>query len=116
MANFDADVSIKIDADTNNAEKALNSLEKSVDRAFKSPQASVKQLGIQADKVQQKLKSVNLRDTSNVTNMKGMFFGAESFNQPIGDWDTSKVTGMGGMFKGASSYSYPKPKHRGKIR
>lgn len=59
MANFDADVSIKIDADTNNAEKALNSLEKSVDRAFKSPQASVKQLGIQADKVQQKLKSVN---------------------------------------------------------
>ena len=83
----------------------------------------------------QKLKSVNLRDTSNVTDMSGMFFGAESFNQPIGDWDTSKVTNMsfmfGGaksfnqpignwdtsnvkniysMFGGASSYSYPKPK------
>lgn len=61
MANFDADVSIKIDADTNNAERALSSLEKSVDRAFKSPQASVKQLGIQADKVQHKLEAVNTK-------------------------------------------------------
>ena len=55
----------------------------------------------------QKLKSVNLRDTSNVTDMSGMFFGAESFNQPIGDWDTSKVTDMKVMFFGAESFNQP---------
>ena len=55
----------------------------------------------------QKLKSVNLRDTSNVTDMSGMFFGAESFNQPIGDWDTSKVTDMRVMFFGAESFNQP---------
>ena len=54
-----------------------------------------------------KLKSVNLRDTSNVTNMKGMFYEAKSFNQPIGDWDTSKVTDMSSMFGGAESFNQP---------
>ena len=44
------------------------------------------------------LKSVNLKDTSNVTNMSGMFDGAKSFNQPIGDWDVSNVEDMMGMF------------------
>ena len=55
----------------------------------------------------QKLKSVNLRDTSNVTDMMGMFAGAESFNQPIGNWDTSKVTDMTGMFAKAVSFNQP---------
>ena len=27
-----------------------------------------------------------------------MFYGAEVFNQPIGDWDVSNVTNMIGMF------------------
>ena len=54
-----------------------------------------------------KLKSVNLRDTSNVTNMKGMFYEAKSFNQPIGDWDTSNVTDMSSMFGGAESFNQP---------
>ena len=54
-----------------------------------------------------KLKSVNLRDTSNVTDMSAMFGGAESFNQPIGNWDTSKVTDMTAMFESAKSFNQP---------
>ena len=54
-----------------------------------------------------KLEFVNLEDTSNVTDMNGMFSGAESFNQPIGSWDTSKVTYMGGMFSEAKSFNQP---------
>ena len=81
------------------------------------------------------LEYVNIKDTSNVTDMSCMFACASSFNQPIGNWDTSKVTDMSemfleaksfnqpisnwntsdvtcmlDMFKGAASYSYPKPK------
>ena len=37
-------------------------------------------------------------DVSNVTDMRNMFNGATSFNQPIGDWDVSNVTRMGEMF------------------
>ena len=37
-------------------------------------------------------------DVSSVTNMAGMFMGAEVFNQDIGDWDVSSVTNMEGMF------------------
>ncbi|WP_405366927.1 BspA family leucine-rich repeat surface protein [Ruminobacter sp.] len=54
-----------------------------------------------------KLEFVNLDDTSNLTNMKGMFRLAESFNQPIGSWDTSKVTNMHGMFAWAESFNQP---------
>lgn len=53
------------------------------------------------------LESVNLKDTSNVTNMSGMFDGAKSFNQPIGDWDISNVTDMSHMFWKASSFNQP---------
>ncbi len=53
------------------------------------------------------LEYVNLRDTSNITDMSEMFWRAESFNQPIGDWNTSNVTNMSCMFAGAKSFNQP---------
>ena len=44
-------------------------------------------------------------DTSNVTDMNRMFFGAKEFNQDIGNWDTSKVTNMVGMFLDANNFN-----------
>ena len=44
-------------------------------------------------------------DTSNVTDMFYMFAGAYDFNQPIGKWDVSNVTDMKGMFFGAKSFN-----------
>jgi surface protein len=44
-------------------------------------------------------------DTSNVTDMSWMFTSLDAFNQPIGDWDTSNVTNMEGMFTGALSFN-----------
>jgi surface protein len=49
-------------------------------------------------------RDIGIWDTSNVTNMEGMFSGAESFNRDIGSWDTSNVTNMGQMFSGAASF------------
>jgi surface protein len=37
-------------------------------------------------------------DTSEVTNMEGLFFNRPGFNWDISKWDTSKVTNMGSMF------------------
>ncbi len=44
-------------------------------------------------------------DLSNVTNMRGVFVGAESFNGDIGGWDVSSVTNMGEMFSDATSFN-----------
>ena len=55
----------------------------------------------------EKLKYVNIKDTSNITNMSHMFREAKSFNQPIGGWDTSKVTNMSYMFIYAESFNQP---------
>lgn len=45
--------------------------------------------------------------TSQVTAMESTFEGASSFNQPIGSWDVSNVTNMSGMFAGAYSFNQP---------
>ena len=48
---------------------------------------------------------INFWDTSNVTTMQGMFYGASKFNQNIGNWNTSSVTSMRLMFREASSFN-----------
>jgi surface protein len=42
--------------------------------------------------------NMNSWDTSNLTHMNAMFYGAWSFNQPIGSWDVSNVTNMNRAF------------------
>ena len=46
-------------------------------------------------------------DVSNVNDMNFMFKNAVSFNQPIGVWDVSNVTRMGLMFYGANTFNQP---------
>lgn len=46
-------------------------------------------------------------DTSNVTNMKGMFSFAKAFNQNINNWNVSKVEDMSYMFKACDSFNQP---------
>lgn len=47
---------------------------------------------------------LNSWDTSNVTNMAGLFASALNFNMDISGWDTSSVTNMESMFNKASSF------------
>ena len=44
-------------------------------------------------------------DTSNVTNMNGLFDDASAFNQSLSGWDTGSVSNMAGMFSGASAFN-----------
>jgi surface protein len=51
--------------------------------------------------------NMNGWDVSGVTDMSYMFYGASSFNQPIGSWNVSSVTYMDWMFGEASSFNQP---------
>ncbi len=44
-------------------------------------------------------------DTSNVVDMSYMFADAVAFNQPLNDWKVDQVTNMKGMFCGATSFN-----------
>ncbi len=52
-----------------------------------------------------RLEYVNIKDTSNITDMSCKFQDDESFNQPLDRWNTSHVTDMSFMFKGAVSFN-----------
>ncbi len=55
----------------------------------------------------EKLEFVNLKDTSNVTDMSSMFAYTKAFNQPIGNWDTSHVTDMSWTFAHTRAFNQP---------
>jgi len=44
-------------------------------------------------------------DVSRVTNMRGMFYGASTFNANLAAWDVAQVTDMRHMFSGASAFN-----------
>ena len=48
---------------------------------------------------------INNWDTSKVKNMKFMFWGAHTYNRPLNKWDTSNVTDMSGMFSSAYGFN-----------
>ena len=54
---------------------------------------------------QSSITGLNNWDVSNVTDMSGMFGGANNFNQDLSSWNVSNVTSMGGMFSGATNFN-----------
>lgn len=51
--------------------------------------------------------TVEIPDTSLVTDMSSTFKGATTFNQPIGNWNTSSVATMRNMFHEARAFNQP---------
>jgi len=46
-------------------------------------------------------------DLSNVTNMSGMFAGADNFNSDISSWNTSNIVNFSSVFEGANLFNQP---------
>ena len=51
--------------------------------------------------------NIDFWDTSNVTDMSGMFYFNNAFNQPIGNWDVSNVKITSRMFAERRSFNQP---------
>ena len=51
------------------------------------------------------METIGCWNTSSVTDMRSMFYGAIVFNQDIGGWNTSSVTDMSYMFNGAIQFN-----------
>ena len=51
------------------------------------------------------LNTTNSPILNDVTNMSGMFWGAEKFNQDISDWNVSNITDMSKMFIAAKEFN-----------
>jgi len=69
--------------------------------------AAVKEWLDNESKAEKKYGHISDWDTSEVTDMSDMFFGAKSFNQPLEKWDVSQVTYMYGMFALTKSFNQP---------
>ncbi len=50
---------------------------------------------------------VSTWNVSSVEDMSTMFNGASSFNKPLNKWNTSKVTSMNAMFRNAEAFNQP---------
>ena len=50
---------------------------------------------------------INFWDTSNVTNMNGLFKNCYQFNEDISEWNVSNVTSMMFMFRNAFKFNQP---------
>lgn len=78
-------------------------------QAFKclpSPPVSIKNYsGMFAGTVANLIDGMQNWNTSEVTNMSGMFRGAVNFNQSLNNWNTTNVTDMSEMFKGCTVYN-----------
>ena len=70
-----------------------------------SLKSAVKEWLENSSKAEKKYGHISKWDTSNVTDMTDMFYGATAFNQDIGSWDTSNVTNMSIMFNNATAFN-----------
>jgi surface protein len=69
--------------------------------------AAVKEWLDDESKAEKKYGHISDWDTSEVKNMREIFYKAESFNQPLEKWDVSYVTHMSRMFDAAESFNQP---------
>ena len=71
----------------------------------KTIRTAVKEWLENSKKAENKYGHISDWDVSNVTDMLGMFFYSNTFNQPIGNWDVSNVVIMYVMFSDAVSFN-----------